>query len=186
MNWLNEDGGAACANNRCTVPLNVDHVTLVTTGHVRRFCSVECVAEGHEAHMQQEFDAIAALNADVEDRPQREDAPMTRPGAPAPLKAVAGDVPRPRGERLYGRGDVYVLPGPDENPDGGGVYGDFHAPEAADIAITGGWVHIHLEAGWISVPMDRVLRISWAGAPHGWPAGRTDAVSDANPPAARP
>lgn len=45
-----------CANARCRARLNADHVTLVTTGHVRRFCTVECIHEGQQAH----HDAIAA------------------------------------------------------------------------------------------------------------------------------
>lgn len=45
-----------CANSRCRAPLPVDHVTLVTTRHVRRFCTVECIAEGQRAN----YDAIAA------------------------------------------------------------------------------------------------------------------------------
>jgi len=36
-----------CANLACRVDLGADHVTLVTTCHVRRFCSVECITEGH-------------------------------------------------------------------------------------------------------------------------------------------
>jgi hypothetical protein len=49
-------GTVRCANAKCRQPLTVDHVTLITTAHVRRFCSVECIAEGHRAHL----DAIAA------------------------------------------------------------------------------------------------------------------------------
>jgi hypothetical protein len=45
-----------CANARCRALLAADHVTLVTTAHVRRFCSVECIAEGQQAH----HEAIAA------------------------------------------------------------------------------------------------------------------------------
>ena len=45
-----------CANERCRTRLGVDHVTLATTNHVRRFCSVDCISEGHEALL----DAIMA------------------------------------------------------------------------------------------------------------------------------
>lgn len=38
-----------CANPACRRPLAVDHVTLVTTAHVRRFCSVDCIADGQRA-----------------------------------------------------------------------------------------------------------------------------------------
>jgi hypothetical protein len=41
-----------CANTRCGEALDVDHVTLVTTTHVRRFCSMRCVVEGHLAHVE--------------------------------------------------------------------------------------------------------------------------------------
>lgn len=39
-----------CANTRCGVVLDIDHVVLVTTVHMRRFCSVECITQGQEAH----------------------------------------------------------------------------------------------------------------------------------------
>ena len=38
-----------CDNARCKRQLAVDHVTLITTAHVRRFCCVECIAEGQQA-----------------------------------------------------------------------------------------------------------------------------------------
>ena len=38
-----------CDNPGCRVHLGVDHVTLITTCHVRRFCSVECITDGHRA-----------------------------------------------------------------------------------------------------------------------------------------
>lgn len=38
-----------CENKRCGRKLSVDHVTLVTTAHVRRFCCVECIHEGQQA-----------------------------------------------------------------------------------------------------------------------------------------
>lgn len=38
-----------CANPLCRVPLGVDHVTLVTTAHVRRFCWVGCIEPGRRA-----------------------------------------------------------------------------------------------------------------------------------------
>lgn len=39
-----------CSNLECCEALGRDHVTLITTAHVRRFCSVECVAAGQRAH----------------------------------------------------------------------------------------------------------------------------------------
>jgi hypothetical protein len=39
-----------CANLECCDALGRDHVTLITTAHVRRFCSVECIAAGQRAH----------------------------------------------------------------------------------------------------------------------------------------
>jgi hypothetical protein len=39
-----------CTNPACRKPLGVDHVTLVTTAHVRRFCSVECIEPSRKAH----------------------------------------------------------------------------------------------------------------------------------------
>jgi hypothetical protein len=45
-----------CANERCQRPLGIDHVTMITTAHLRRFCTVECIAEGQDAH----YDAIMA------------------------------------------------------------------------------------------------------------------------------
>lgn len=42
-------GWFRCANLRCTTPLTGDHVTVTTTAHVRRFCSIECIHEGHQA-----------------------------------------------------------------------------------------------------------------------------------------
>lgn len=38
----------SCANRLC--PEKAGDTVLVTSGHVRRFCSVECIAEGQEAH----------------------------------------------------------------------------------------------------------------------------------------
>jgi hypothetical protein len=45
-----------CENPACKYELRADHVTLVTTKHVRRFCSVECLVESHKAHLE----AVAA------------------------------------------------------------------------------------------------------------------------------
>jgi len=42
-----------CANLRCRSQLSVDHVTLLTTVHMRRFCSVECIVEGQMAWLDQ-------------------------------------------------------------------------------------------------------------------------------------
>lgn len=47
-----------CANADCRAELERDHVTLITTLHVRRFCSVECIADGQRAHHA----AIAAMS----------------------------------------------------------------------------------------------------------------------------
>lgn len=44
-----------CANARCRAPLSTDHVIMLTTKHMRRFCSVECIAEGQQA----EYERIA-------------------------------------------------------------------------------------------------------------------------------
>ena len=38
-----------CANPDCRTELVVDHVTMTTTTHVRRFCSVDCIADGLQA-----------------------------------------------------------------------------------------------------------------------------------------
>lgn len=43
---LYRDGAWRCENPACGKPLHVDHVLLITTAHVRRFCDVECVARG--------------------------------------------------------------------------------------------------------------------------------------------
>ena len=51
-----------CANSRCRAALGVDHVTLVTTVHVRRFCSVECIAEGQQAHCERLADPSAGAD----------------------------------------------------------------------------------------------------------------------------
>ena len=57
-----------CANRMCRSSLKVDHVTLVTTGHVRRFCGVECITEGQEANIKQvtKFDRFCELYDDKE------------------------------------------------------------------------------------------------------------------------
>jgi len=38
-----------CTNPSCREPLGTDHVLLVTTAHVRRFCSVECIEPSRQA-----------------------------------------------------------------------------------------------------------------------------------------
>ena len=43
IGWFN------CANLKCRKPLGQDHVTLLTTTHLRRFCDVECITEGKQA-----------------------------------------------------------------------------------------------------------------------------------------
>lgn len=42
IGWFN------CANLRCRRPVGGDHVTLLTTAHMRRFCDVDCVAQGDQ------------------------------------------------------------------------------------------------------------------------------------------
>lgn len=42
-------GWHRCANIDCLQELEVDHVVLLTTAHMRRFCSVECIGQGKEA-----------------------------------------------------------------------------------------------------------------------------------------
>jgi hypothetical protein len=49
-----------CTNPKCQLPIGVDHVTLVTTCHVRRFCSVECIAESQKAHYDQIMNDVIA------------------------------------------------------------------------------------------------------------------------------
>lgn len=39
-----------CENPTCEHALGWDHVTLTTTVHVRRFCTVECLVESFHAH----------------------------------------------------------------------------------------------------------------------------------------
>jgi hypothetical protein len=58
-----------CANSRCARPIGIDPVVLITTAHVRRFCCVECIAEGKRA-------ADEALLREV----QRADLPWFGPG----------------------------------------------------------------------------------------------------------
>ena len=38
-----------CANAKCQADLGEDYVALITTTHVYRFCSAECIAEGRQA-----------------------------------------------------------------------------------------------------------------------------------------
>jgi hypothetical protein len=40
-----------CENENCKNLLSADHVSVVTTQHVRRFCSMECVVESFQLHM---------------------------------------------------------------------------------------------------------------------------------------
>ena len=46
-----------CENPRCGIDLHTDHVTLITTKHVRRFCSVECLSES--AHLHEDLIALS-------------------------------------------------------------------------------------------------------------------------------
>ena len=50
-----------CANPLCRSILEVDHVTLVTTAHVRRFCSVRCIAEGQIVHERELDKALSEI-----------------------------------------------------------------------------------------------------------------------------
>ncbi|MGH7611639.1 MAG: hypothetical protein ACREN4_06440 [Candidatus Dormibacteria bacterium] len=66
-----------CANPDCGHVLDVDHVTLVTTTHVRRFCSVGCIAKGERAHLDALFED-PLINFDSEPPPgvsSRRDVP---------------------------------------------------------------------------------------------------------------
>jgi hypothetical protein len=49
-----------CANPACRAHLGTDHVTLVTTCHVRRFCSVECITEGHRLVLNETWEQSRA------------------------------------------------------------------------------------------------------------------------------
>lgn len=42
-----------CASAVCRKPLSNDPVTVLTTRHVRKFCSMFCVVDGHEESMRQ-------------------------------------------------------------------------------------------------------------------------------------
>lgn len=42
----------SCANRKCRAKLGDDPVTVITTRHVRKFCSVECIVEGHVAEQE--------------------------------------------------------------------------------------------------------------------------------------
>lgn len=59
-------GWQHCANLRCRRPLQVDHVTLTTTTHIRRFCQVECVIDGFAAWHELIFSPawLSASNTD--------------------------------------------------------------------------------------------------------------------------
>jgi hypothetical protein len=50
---LDANGAFRCENTRCGLPLGNDPVIVITTGHVRRFCDLECVCDGHDAHVEQ-------------------------------------------------------------------------------------------------------------------------------------
>lgn len=40
-----------CVNPRCKAELEADHVLLVTTTKIRRFCHVGCLIESHEIYV---------------------------------------------------------------------------------------------------------------------------------------
>lgn len=67
-----EIGWFTCANLRCKRELGRDHVTLITTAHMRRFCSVLCITEGQAAwqdslyqRFEQEMRTRAAATEDA-------------------------------------------------------------------------------------------------------------------------
>jgi hypothetical protein len=49
-----------CANPYCQAPLGADHVILLTTMHMRRFCTVECIAVGKKAHDEEIWRELVA------------------------------------------------------------------------------------------------------------------------------
>ena len=53
-----------CANPACRTKLDVDHITLITTAHVRRFCSVECIEPSRLAHEDELLYAAYAERAE--------------------------------------------------------------------------------------------------------------------------
>jgi hypothetical protein len=40
-----------CENPTCKNKLSADHITLVTTAHVRRFCYMDCLIESYYRHL---------------------------------------------------------------------------------------------------------------------------------------
>jgi len=50
IGWFN------CANLNCRRELGQDPVILITTAHMRRFCSVECITDGQAAWTQHTYD----------------------------------------------------------------------------------------------------------------------------------
>jgi len=58
IGWFN------CANLNCRRELGTDHVTLITTGHMRRFCCVECIGNGLEAWRAHLSGTLAASGDD--------------------------------------------------------------------------------------------------------------------------
>jgi hypothetical protein len=68
-----------CENSACGRKLSVDHITVVTTFHVRRFCTMECVVEGfqnHRAALLREVDLAAQAERDSRRPIERWDAPF--------------------------------------------------------------------------------------------------------------
>jgi hypothetical protein len=84
-----------CANLRCRRQLSKDHVTLLTTTHMRRFCSVECIIEGQKAW----YDQLKSVPAgdDHEDWIRRvfESIPMSAGEGDDPIAPMSMDLERP-------------------------------------------------------------------------------------------
>lgn len=56
--------GRRCANIKCNKPLRGAPVIVVTTGHVRQFCHMFCVVEGHEAKLDAIFESAPGGESD--------------------------------------------------------------------------------------------------------------------------
>jgi hypothetical protein len=60
-------GWDRCANLECQAVLGIDHVTLTTTRHIRRFCTVDCIGEGQQAWRNVLFAQAEAPGEPIED-----------------------------------------------------------------------------------------------------------------------